>query len=100
VKLGKNASDTCALVSEDYGGEAMKKSGVFEWHKWFKDGLKNIEDESSSHPTYNKTKELKNCIIWCIQSAKLILWKYWNTYMKLCILKKAETLAQQFDSPP
>jgi hypothetical protein len=24
VKLGKNASDTCAMLSEAYGGEAMK----------------------------------------------------------------------------
>jgi hypothetical protein len=37
VELGKNASDTCALLSEAYGGEAMKKSSVFEWHKWFKE---------------------------------------------------------------
>jgi len=25
MKLGKNASDTCALLSEAYGGEAGKK---------------------------------------------------------------------------
>jgi hypothetical protein len=30
VKLGKNASDTCALLSERYGGEAAKMSSVFE----------------------------------------------------------------------
>jgi len=30
VKLGKNASDTCAMFSKVYGGEAMKKSIVFE----------------------------------------------------------------------
>jgi len=36
VKLGKNASDTCAMLSEAYEGEAMKKSSVSEWHKWFK----------------------------------------------------------------
>jgi len=27
VKLGKNASDTCAVLSKAYGRE------VFEWHK-------------------------------------------------------------------
>jgi hypothetical protein len=36
VKLGKNVSDTYAVLSEAYVGEAMKKSCVFEWHKWFK----------------------------------------------------------------
>jgi hypothetical protein len=30
VKLGKHASETCAMLSEAYGGEAMKKSSVFE----------------------------------------------------------------------
>jgi hypothetical protein len=32
MKLGKNASDTCAMLSEAYGEEAMKKPSVFEWH--------------------------------------------------------------------
>jgi hypothetical protein len=26
------------MLSEAYGKEAMKKSTVFEWHKWFKEG--------------------------------------------------------------
>jgi hypothetical protein len=30
VKLGKNASDTCAMLSKSYGGEAMKKLSVSE----------------------------------------------------------------------
>jgi hypothetical protein len=30
VELRKNASDTCAMLSEAYGGEAMKRSCVFE----------------------------------------------------------------------
>jgi hypothetical protein len=50
VKLGKNASDTCAMVSEGYGGEAMKKSNVSEWYKRFKKGHEYVEDdEDSSH---------------------------------------------------
>jgi len=39
VKLGKNAGNTCAILSKAYGGEAMKKSCVSEWHKWFKESL-------------------------------------------------------------
>jgi hypothetical protein len=37
VKLGNNATDTCAILSEVYGGEALKNSSVFEWHKQFKE---------------------------------------------------------------
>jgi hypothetical protein len=37
MKLGKNASDTYAVLTKYYGGEAMKKSHVFKWHKQFKE---------------------------------------------------------------
>jgi hypothetical protein len=32
VKSGKNASDTCTVLSETCGGEAAKISSVFRWH--------------------------------------------------------------------
>jgi hypothetical protein len=32
VKLGKNARYTCAMLSKAYGGEAMERSSVSEWH--------------------------------------------------------------------
>jgi translation elongation factor EF-4 len=32
------------MLSMAYGGEAMKKSSVFEWHKQFKEGHKNMGD--------------------------------------------------------
>jgi len=58
MKLRKNASDTCAVLSEAYGGEAKKKSSVFDWHKWLKEGHKNVEDdERSSHPRSHRTDE-------------------------------------------
>jgi hypothetical protein len=44
VNLGTNASDTCAMLSKAYGGEAMQKLRVFEWHKWFNESYKNIEN--------------------------------------------------------
>jgi hypothetical protein len=49
MKLGKNASDTCSLLPEAYGGEAVKYSSVFEWHKRFKEGREDVEDEDNSH---------------------------------------------------
>jgi hypothetical protein len=40
VKLGKNASDTCVVLSEAYGGEAVKSqvflSGI-NLSKWFQE---------------------------------------------------------------
>jgi hypothetical protein len=58
VKLRKNACDTCAVLSEAYGGEAMKTSSVSEWHKWFKEGHENVEsDERSGCPRSHRTNE-------------------------------------------
>jgi hypothetical protein len=37
VKLGKNATHTYVMLSVVYGGEAVKKSSVFEWYKHFKE---------------------------------------------------------------
>jgi hypothetical protein len=36
VKLGRNTNDTCAMLTEAYWGEAMKKSSVSEWYERFK----------------------------------------------------------------
>jgi hypothetical protein len=55
VKLGKNASDGCAVLSEAYGGEAMKKSSVFEWHTQFKQGHENLEDKRCGHPRSHRS---------------------------------------------
>jgi hypothetical protein len=37
VKLGKNASDACAVLSEAYWEEAVYNLNVFEWCKRFKE---------------------------------------------------------------
>jgi hypothetical protein len=50
VKLGKNSSDTCAVFSEAYGAETMKKSSGFEWNKWFKEGWRvEMTNEDNAH---------------------------------------------------
>jgi hypothetical protein len=42
------------MLYKAYGGEVMKKSGVFEWYKQFKEGCENMEnDERSSKISQN-----------------------------------------------
>jgi len=57
------------LLSEAYGGEAMKKSSVSERFKRFKGSCENVEDdERSGHPRSHRTNEnAEKCRIWCIQ---------------------------------
>jgi hypothetical protein len=38
VKTGKSASEMLDLITLAYGEHAMKKLGVSEWHRRFKDG--------------------------------------------------------------
>ena len=43
VKIGKSASETLALLTVAYGEYVMKKSSVFEWHRRFKEGRKDVQ---------------------------------------------------------
>jgi len=45
VELGKIQVTLVQCSPEAYGGKAMKESSVFEWHKHFKDGRDNVEDD-------------------------------------------------------
>jgi hypothetical protein len=57
-KLENNASSICAVFSKADGGGAMKNSSVFEWHKRFKEGHENVDDdESSGRPKSHKIDE-------------------------------------------
>jgi len=86
VKLGKYASDTCAVLSEHYGGEAMKKSRVFQWYKRFKMGPEKLR-QISSLSLISRVLFSLNSLHKASQSTKLMMRKYWSCYMKLCIEK-------------
>jgi len=44
--MGKSASETLALLTAAYGEYAMKKSSVFEWHRRFKEGREDVQDDT------------------------------------------------------
>ena len=45
VKIGKSASETLALLTVAYGEYAMREWSVFEWHRRFKEGRENVQDD-------------------------------------------------------
>ncbi|XP_014483896.1 PREDICTED: putative uncharacterized protein FLJ37770 isoform X2 [Dinoponera quadriceps] len=45
VKLGKSRSETLEMLRTAYGDAALPSAQAFRWHKAFKDGRDNIEDE-------------------------------------------------------
>ena len=56
VRLGKTPSDALGMLQEVYGDEEMSRSRVFEWHKQFKEGREDVEDDfRSGRPSTSKT---------------------------------------------
>lgn len=62
VKLEKSATETIAMIQKAYGKDALSKSQVGRWHKAFREGREDIEDEqrtgrpSTSHSLDNVAK--------------------------------------------
>jgi hypothetical protein len=48
MKIGKNASETLALLTVVYGEYAMKKLSVFEWRKQLKEGQQDVQGDPRS----------------------------------------------------
>ena len=53
-KLGKNATETYAMLQTTFGASCMIRASVFEWHKRFKEGRKSVRD----HERCGRSKEV------------------------------------------
>ena len=43
-KLGKNTTETYAMLQTAFGPSCMNRASVFEWHKRFKEGRESVRD--------------------------------------------------------
>jgi hypothetical protein len=48
VKIGKSASETLALLTVAYSEYAIMKLSVFKWHRRFKEGQEDVQDDPKS----------------------------------------------------
>jgi len=48
VKLDKSATETFASLTETYGDATLSRTMVFKWHKAFKEGRENVENNPRS----------------------------------------------------
>ena len=48
VKPNKSATETVASLTEAYGDATLSRTMVFKWHKAFKEGRENVEDDPRS----------------------------------------------------
>ncbi|XP_066951254.1 histone acetyltransferase KAT6B-like isoform X4 [Macrobrachium rosenbergii] len=69
VKLGKGPTECLKLLKEAYGEDAMSRPRVFEWHKRFKSGREEVEDDpKSGRPSSVKTAETIDKVQELVQS--------------------------------
>ena len=57
VKLNKSVTETFASLTEAYGDATLSRTMVFKWHKAFKAGLENAEDDPRSGTPISSTND-------------------------------------------
>jgi transposase len=58
VKLNKSPSETLEMLKSVYGESTMSKSNVFKWHKRFREGREDVnDDERSGAPVTKRTDD-------------------------------------------
>ena len=57
VKLNKSATETFASLTEAYGDATLSRTMVFKWHKAFKEGRENVEDDPRCGRPITSTKD-------------------------------------------
>ena len=68
VQLGKTLTETFNSLQEVYEDAMMSRTRIFEWHKRFREGREDVEDDPrSGRPTTSRTKMLsvweKKCAV-------------------------------------
>ena len=57
-RLGKTTTETLKLLQEVYGDDTMSRTRLFEWHRRFKEGREQMEDDhTSGRPSTSRTDE-------------------------------------------
>ena len=58
VRLVKTRTEGLKLLPEVYGDDTMSRTRLFEWHRTFKEGREEVEDDhSSGRPCTSRTDE-------------------------------------------
>ena len=69
AKLGKSASETLLMLSQVYGTFCLKRTTVFEWHKRFKEGREDVnDDDRPGRPMTHRTDETVNSVSALVKS--------------------------------
>ena len=63
AKLGKTPSESFAMLQQVYGEEMMSRTHAFEWHKRFKEGREEVEDDPRcGRPSTSRMADNIECV--------------------------------------
>ena len=68
VKLNKSATETFASLTEPYGDATLSRTMVFKWHKAFKEGRENVEDDPCSGRSISSTNDQNVVVVWAVMA--------------------------------
>jgi len=57
VKLNKSATETFASLTKAYGDANLSRTMVFKWHKAFREGQENVDDDPHSRRPITSTND-------------------------------------------
>ena len=58
VRLGKTPTEALKLLQEVYGDDTMSRTRLFEWHRRFKEGREEVEDDHrNERPSTSRTNK-------------------------------------------
>ena len=64
VKLRKTAAESLKMLCDVYGDSSMSRTRVFEWHKRFVEGRKDVEDDPKSGRPCTSTTDTNIKKVW------------------------------------
>ena len=71
VKLNKSATETFASLTEACGVATQSRTMVFKWHKAFKEGRENVEDDPRSERTISSTNDQNMEVVLAVMAKDL-----------------------------
>ena len=68
VKLNKSATETFVSLTEAYGDATLSRTMVFKWHRPFKGGRENVEDDPRSGSPISSTNDQNVEVVWVVMA--------------------------------
>ena len=68
VKLKKSATETFVSLTEAYGDATLLRTMVFKWHKAFREGRENVDEDPRSGRPISSTNDQNVEVVWAVMA--------------------------------